>query len=85
MGYDSNAEEQAVIQDVLNEGHVSMVDGLAISLVGKGDIPDTVILLFSSCCGTSAYAITPLEAKETIEGLQRCLIKMVEFGGHSVN
>lgn len=83
QGHDGSLEEMQQVQDILNSMHVSELEGIAVTLAGKANSPDTVIVLFASCCGNSAYSMTLKEAEQMAIGLTRSIQKAKEFAGEN--
>lgn len=79
-------EDCETIANVLSGMHVSIMENAAVSLAANPDGDVGVVLLFTSCCGISAYSMSLEAAQEMIEGLNGAFEHLAKTrGGPNAN
>lgn len=73
----TTAEEQALLEQLVNDTHISTVGSIAV-VGARGPNGRVGIIVLNSCCGTSAYEMTMEMMQEVIVALTGCTTALDE-------
>lgn len=85
MGRIGTEEETKLVASCLNEMHISEAKSAIVAFARSKGTPETVVLIFESCCGYTAYSVPIEMAEDMITGLQGALAhrkKMMKERSH---